>query len=640
MDIKEISQKLNEQARTIAAMLLPGGREHNREWSAGSIAGEQGNSLKVCISGAKVGVWSDFATGDSGDLLDLWRMTKGISLADAISEAKTYLGIVDPPLEKLGKKTFHRPQRAQSVKKIAPKSKIAVYLAETRKLADDALKAYRISEAAEIGPYPGWKTQAAWQGPWVVMPSLRNNELIACKYLHLERKDGKKQTFVEANCEPCLFGWQAIGENQRDVIICEGELDAITCYQYGHPALSVPFGGGNGAKQQWLDYEMGNLDRFDTIYLAMDNDGAGMEAIDEIIGRLGKHRCKVITLPHKDANKCLQEGMTKEEFDDCVKSAKFRKPDELITFKDISQSIIEEFYPKGGSIPGFNTPWENVPFKFRRSELSLWTGVNGHGKSALLNYLMLCAAFQGEKVCIASLEMPVKKTAYRLIRQTTGNVKPSIGEIEKCLEWFDMKFWAFNLVGTAKVEKLIETFRFAYKRYGVRQFVIDSLLKCGISEDDYNGQKRFMEVLCDFVNSTDSHVHLVAHSRKHENEDYIVGKLDIKGTGAISDLAWNTFTVWRNKKKEHALSEFKDTGEISMTTGTGKGKTRPLTIEELKALPDAMLVCDKARNEEWEGKARLYYNWQSIQYHDQPGTPSVDFLQVTNDAIDEDSGPF
>ena len=222
--------------------------------------------------------------------------------------------------------------------------------------------------------------------------------------------------------------------------------------------------------------------------------------------------------------------------------------------------------------------------------------------------------------------MPVKKTAYRLIRQTTGKVMPTEEEIVKCLEWFDMKFWAFNLVGTAKIDKLLETFRFAYKRYGVRQFVIDSLLKCGIAEDDYNGQKRLMETLCDFVNSTDAHVHLVAHARKHENEDYQVGKMDVRGTGAISDLAWNTFTVWRNKKKENALKDYKDSGEVTMTKSIGR-KTVQLSIEEIREMPDAMLICDKARNEDWEGKAKLFYRWESMQYDDNDQRGSVNFLK-------------
>ena len=33
----------------------------------------------------------------------------------------------------------------------------------------------------------------------------------------------------------------------RELAICEGELDAMSSYIYGIPAVSVPFGGGGGA---------------------------------------------------------------------------------------------------------------------------------------------------------------------------------------------------------------------------------------------------------------------------------------------------------------------------------------------------------------------------------------------------------
>lgn len=36
----------------------------------------------------------------------------------------------------------------------------------------------------------------------------------------------------------------------------------MTFTQLGYDALSVPFGGGKGAKQQWIEYEYHNLDRF------------------------------------------------------------------------------------------------------------------------------------------------------------------------------------------------------------------------------------------------------------------------------------------------------------------------------------------------------------------------------------------
>ncbi|QBI77608.1 putative replication helicase, partial [Pseudomonas phage vB_Pae_CF67a] len=55
---------------------------------------------------------------------------------------------------------------------------------------------------------------------------------------------GKKKITTSSDTEPCLFGWQAIPDGIREVTITEGEIDAMTAWQYGRPALSVPFGGG------------------------------------------------------------------------------------------------------------------------------------------------------------------------------------------------------------------------------------------------------------------------------------------------------------------------------------------------------------------------------------------------------------
>jgi hypothetical protein len=91
----EVSQRLAQIAPSVAKRLLSAGKldDHGREWAAGSIAGEPGRSLKICIKGAKAGTWKDFATGEGGDLLDLWAAVRGIPLADALREAKDYLGI-------------------------------------------------------------------------------------------------------------------------------------------------------------------------------------------------------------------------------------------------------------------------------------------------------------------------------------------------------------------------------------------------------------------------------------------------------------------------------------------------------------------------------------------------------------------
>lgn len=605
MDIREIVEKLNCQVEAVARMLLPGGKQVGREWEAGSVNGEEGRSLKVCISGSKVGVWSDFASGEKGDLLDLWRITRGLSLSEVLAEVKTYLGIEDPSFTRTKEKSFRKPSIPKSAKRVVDKSPVMAYLTGERKLTMEAINTYRVAEVDKVGPWESWKRQEAWKGPWIVFPYLRHNDLKGLKFLHLERVEGKKQTLVEPGCEPTCFGWQVINPSSRELTICEGEIDAMTLWQYGHPTVSVPFGAGKGDKQQWVDYDWCELERFETINLCMDNDKEGSVAVEELVKRLGIHRCRVVVLPRKDANKCLQDGVTKEEIDNCFASAKFIEPEELRRASDYTSAVMDEFYPAGGKLPGFDMPWGKIPFRFLHGEVSIISGCNGHGKSLCWGQVMLAGALSGEPCCIASFEMHPRKTLARIIRQSTGEKTPGRDSIEKCMEWLSDKIWIFALVGTGKVERMLQVFEYAYRRHGVRHFLIDSMMKLGLAEDDYHGQKDLIEVLCDFVNSTGVHVHLIAHPRK-EDESLPVGKMAVKGTGAITDLAFNVFTIWRNKPKEVAIQEYRDTSTLPK---------KYKTFDDLDKEPDCILICDKSRNvDEAEGRYGLWFHPASMQY--------------------------
>jgi twinkle protein len=635
MEISEVAEALTSQAETVARLLLPGGKLSGREWEAGSINGEAGRSLKVCVAGDKKGVWSDFATGDSGDLLDLWVMARNMPLSAALQEAKRHLGVEDIQLVRTKEKTFRKPVPAKTATKARNGSPVMQYLTIDRKLSPESIAAYRVAEVAEVGPYANWKRQEPWKGPWVGLPSFRNGALLAMKYLHLERREGKKQTFVEAECEPTCFGWQVIDTKARTVVICEGEIDAITLHQYGFPAVSVPFGGGKGDKQQWVDYDWNELERFETIYLCMDNDDEGRLAVEELVSRLGVHRCRIVTLPRKDANECLKEGVTAQEVARCFYDAAYFEPEELKRASEYTQAVIDEFYPSGGKLPGFDMPWAKIPFRFLRGEVTIITGCNGHGKSLLWGQVLLMGALQGEKACIASFEMHPRKTLARIVRQSTGKKMPEKKTISDTLEWLSDKIWLFSLVGTGKADKLLEVFEYAFKRHGVRHFLIDSLMKLGLHEDDYNGQKAIMERLCDWANATGAHIHLIAHPRK-EDEAVPAGKMAIKGTGALTDLAFNVFSVWRNKKKEHTIQAYLNGEAVELP----KGKT----MEDVKTQPDAILVCDKSRNVEGvEGKYGLFYDTESLQYLNSQGAGSVNFYwkyrQYHEDMAEEDDDP-
>lgn len=143
---------------------------------------------------------------------------------------------------------------------------------------------------------------------------------------------------AEGDCEPCLFGWQALDSKVRSVVLCEGEIDCMSYSQYGVNALSVPFGGGKGAKQQWIEFEFHNLDRFEEIWISMDNDEVGQEAAREIASRLGEHRCRMVKLPRKDINECLMEGITEDVIWQCLEGAVFFDPEELYSAREFYQT--------------------------------------------------------------------------------------------------------------------------------------------------------------------------------------------------------------------------------------------------------------------------------------------------------------
>ena len=92
-DISEIAGLLAGRAEAVCQWLLPQGKREGREWRAGSIGGDAGQSLGVNLSG-KAGVWRDFAdNAKGGDLIDLIQAVHGCNKAEAVKEAKEFLGI-------------------------------------------------------------------------------------------------------------------------------------------------------------------------------------------------------------------------------------------------------------------------------------------------------------------------------------------------------------------------------------------------------------------------------------------------------------------------------------------------------------------------------------------------------------------
>jgi twinkle protein len=253
-------------------------------------------------------------------------------------------------------------------------------------------------------------------------------------------------------------------------------------------------------------------------------------------------------------------------------------------------------------------PWRKTHqlVQFRPGEVTLWGGANGHGKSLVTGQIGLSLCAQGERVCIASFEMKPIKTLERMARQWScfnaadpafhGNSEAKrqfLDLYEQFRDWTETRLWLYDQQGTVSWRQVCAVVRYCAKELGVTHFVVDSLMKCVAGEDDYNGQKAFIDELTAIARDHGIHIHIVHHIRKPADESHKPNKYDYKGTGAITDQVDNVISVWRNKVKE---------------------KKREAGGLGLEAEPDALLICDKQRNGEWEGSIGLWFHPLSQQF--------------------------
>lgn len=588
MRANELARLLSAQVEGVVRLLLPNGRRVGHEWRVGSVDGEAGKSMGVHLTGEKAGVWLDGESGESGDLIGLWMAVKALSLRDACTEAMGFLGIredrIDPPPKRYGKPTRDGVTRLSAEHR--------AWLEVERKIAPASIDAYRLAS----------------HGDELMFPYLRDGELVAAKYRRLPK------TFRQAaDCAPSLFGWQVVPADARVALICEGELDALAWHSYGVPALSVPMGGGTGNKHGWVQTEYERLSLFDTIFLSMDGDKAGQDAVRELVERLGRDRCRVVQLPFKDANDCLLRDVPREDMLACLRDARTLDPSELRDVAEYEDAIWAEYSRQDD---GIHLPWKKTHGKLllRPGETSIWAGVNGHGKSTLASYVVGGAAAMGMRCCVASMEYRGPLWMMRMNRQLAGVSQPTEAYSRHITRSLRGRLLAFDVDGAAKHERILEVFRYAARRYKTELFLIDNLTKCGFADDDYPGQKRFVEAISDFARQAQTHVAIVAHMRKGDSEDHPSGKWSIKGSGGITDMADTVLEVWRNKPRERALHAF----EVEGT---------PLPEKHANAA-DVLLLCHKQRANGVEEAYGLWYDVATTQYlsapHHRP-RPLVEF---------------
>ena len=379
----------------------------------------------------------------------------------------------------------------------------------------------------------------------------KNNKLVNIKYRSLT----EKKFWKEKDCMSVLWAQDLV--EGGILTITEGEIDTMSLYEYGIDSVSIP----SGAKDlTWIENDWDYLERFKVIYIVMDTDDAGQNAVNEMVQRLGIWRCRNVILPYKDANECLTRNVPKKDIQKCFINATTYDLSELKSCANFASEIIE-YKNNPDKLNGIVTSCfglTDILKGWRKEELSIWTGQNGSGKSTFLSQEMIHAIKQGERVCVGSFEMPPRKYLWWLLKQYNENnlsdekKKLTDEEVNKSLDELSENLFVIDIVGNIEKDKLFEIMEFAFRKYGIANFVIDSLMKVNLTTDSrkiLGEQKNFVSELKAFAERFKTHNHLVAHPRKASSDDDQTGKSDVSGSGDITNLADNVFVLHRYSEK-------------------------------------------------------------------------------------------
>jgi len=205
--------------------------------------------------------------------------------------------IYQPGEVKAAAEPVRSPFAPEKYRALTEGSAAYLYLTEVRKLSAVLLADYSVGETVD-----GLAYSLAYKWRPANLPANRKPLFEFCKVVKVERPDGKKVEWRDPKGgKNILFGMcsqqvEAVAASGGELVISEGELDAITWAQYGYAAVSVP----GGAKYTgWIDVCWEWLQRFKKIHVSFDEDTTGRMKVVEIVTRLGMARTDIIRLPQK-----------------------------------------------------------------------------------------------------------------------------------------------------------------------------------------------------------------------------------------------------------------------------------------------------------------------------------------------------
>ncbi|MDH5528279.1 MAG: AAA family ATPase [Nitrospirota bacterium] len=409
IDADAVRRELSDRLESMLAYLFPNGVTRNGTFQVGDLHGSKGNSLSVELAGDKRGLWTDFATGEGGDVIDLWA---GVH---ALSARTDFHKVIEGAAEWLGAVSWQNP------------------LSADRTTATDSCKATKQPPMDELGPRTGkWDYTTA------------DGSLICCVYRH--DPPGGKKTFRPWDAMRQKFGdptpwplYNQPGIAQADTtVLVEGEKCADALNGAGFCATTAMHGAGALSKTSKTDW---SPLRGKQVIVWPDKDAVGWryaEAVADAAAKAGARSVAILVPPEDKPEKWDAADAVAEGFD----CAGFIRDGERKTVK-VGPPAWEDFTPWSSGRYDGPAPEQQflVDDVFPLGVVGILAAMGDTGKGMFTLDLALKVARKGPRGYLSNPD-----TAFGGVVRAEGAVvilsaEDDAGEIHRRLERLDRYGW-------------------------------------------------------------------------------------------------------------------------------------------------------------------------------------------------------
>lgn len=393
------------------------------------------------------------------------------------------------------------------------------------------------------------------------------------------------------NIKGCdLFGWNTVDFTLKNIIITEGEEDALAISEviyskYNRRPNVVSLLNGSGIDKS-IKKVVNRLEEFEKIILCFDNDDEGQKAISTLSLYIKSEKIYTMHLSEKDASDCHKKGKDEQILENFIHPFKYtsKRIARISEFKDEFFSTENQelvLYPKEWRI--FNSLTEGL----KLGDLDLFTGASSNGKTQLFREIVLnLLEITDSNVGCLFLEESQKKTMYALGGMHIGK-RTTIPSVINSLEDKEKKeMWDFlsrdNRICLKKNKKrdkddseLTDNEIFAavsslIKSEHCRYIIIDHLDMIPIENSErvntHKKTEEIIRILKNFATDNNVWIGLAAHLRKGSTtstpfeKGAIASQEDLKGASGIYQRADGLYYIQRNRT--HSIESMRDISRL------------------------------------------------------------------------------